>query len=66
MAAAFGTVIPYYWLNVQSLHKTFLGKKIVRYFRSLLWKWERLVSGMEHTHIQQTRNGQLHPEGFLI
>jgi hypothetical protein len=39
-----------YWLNVPSLRKTFLGRKIVRYFRSLLWKWDRLVSGMEHTH----------------
>jgi hypothetical protein len=35
---------------IAGLHQTFLGRKIVWYFRSLKWKWERLVSGMEHTH----------------
>jgi hypothetical protein len=55
------------WLNVPStLQKTFLGWKIARYFRSLKWKWERLVSGMEHTHPANKDCGRLRWEDFLI
>ena len=35
-----------YWFNVPSLQKT-----VLEIDSSVLkWKWERLVSGMEHTH----------------
>jgi hypothetical protein len=46
-----------YWLNGPSLHETFLGRKIIRYFRSLLWKWEQLVGDGAHTPSKQGMDG---------
>jgi hypothetical protein len=41
-----------HWLNVPSL-QTFLGRKIIRYCRSLMWKWEDcLIAALAH-HSQQ-------------
>jgi hypothetical protein len=40
-----------------SLHGTFLGRKIIRYFRSLLWKWEQLVGDGAHTPSKQGMDG---------
>jgi hypothetical protein len=54
-----------YWLNVPSLRKTFLGRKIVRSSGLCCGSGTGSCQGWS-THTQQTGNGRLHSEDFLI